>query len=171
MLLLRAPLTSAFVRPSSIRNIPSTRVLTSRQSSSLPGNVGAAAPIEADLIEFRSLGLIEPLINALASSGFERPSPIQRATIPEVLRGQNIAFAATTGSGKTLAYLLPAVQGLKGAEALQDENDELPVKRPRVLILVPTRELAEQVLGVAKQVGSKSVNHRRLHTTYRYDYW
>jgi superfamily II DNA/RNA helicase len=69
-----------------------------------------------------------------------------------VLSGNSLAFAATTGSGKTLAYLLPAVQALKAAEDLAPAGEDRPMKRPKVLVLVPTRELAEQVLTVAKGI-------------------
>jgi superfamily II DNA/RNA helicase len=119
---------------------PLRRVVTSRSGES---------PVLPDLAEFRQLGLIEPLIKSLKDFGFETPSPIQRSAIPEALSGQNLAFAATTGSGKTLGYLLPAIQAMKTAE-LEGEFDE--ARRPRVIVLVPTRELAEQVLSVAKKI-------------------
>ena len=124
------------------------RFLATSASSIEPGDT-------LDMIEFRRLGLIEPLIKSLKESGFEKPSPIQRAAIPEAISGQNLAFAATTGSGKTLAYLLPAIQAMKAAELLDvgaDGEYDPPAKRPRVLVLVPTRELATQVLQVAKQI-------------------
>ena len=107
---------------------------------------------DLDMLAFRRLGLIEPLVDSLASLGFTDPSPIQRAAIPEALGGGNLVFAATTGSGKTLAYLLPTVQAMKAAEAAAGSDAEVPTKRPKVLVLVPTRELAEQVLAVAKQL-------------------
>ena len=60
--------------------------------------------------------------------GHESPSPIQRAAIPEVLKGHNLAFAASTGSGKTLAYLLPVVQALKAQEDLSGYQREAKVR-------------------------------------------
>ena len=110
----------------------------------------APAPRVFDLPEFRKLGLFDNIVEGLAGMGHESPSPIQRGAIPEVIKGHNLAFAASTGSGKTLAYLLPVVQALKVQEDLAGYQRE--AKRPRVLVLVPTRELATQVLGIAKQL-------------------
>uniref|UniRef100_A0A7S2FKV5 RNA helicase n=1 Tax=Octactis speculum TaxID=3111310 RepID=A0A7S2FKV5_9STRA len=118
-------------------------LLTQRWSSLSP----------TDLPEFRKLGLTEGLLEAVADLELKEPSSIQRAAVPQVLQGQNIALAASTGSGKTLAYLLPIVQALKIQE---DMGYDRLAKRPRVLVLVPTRELATQVLSVAKHLGHYS---------------
>ena len=79
------------------------------------------------------------------------PTPVQKAVIPRLLNGENLVMAASTGSGKTLAYLLPIVQLLQTQES---EGYTRQIKRPRCLILVPTRELARQVL-----VSVKSLSH------------
>ncbi len=86
---------------------------------------------------FKDLNLSKPLLNALDELGFEHPTPIQSAAFPVVMSGQNVVGIAQTGTGKTLAYLLPILQELKYSEQLD----------PRVLILVPTRELVTQVVN------------------------
>ncbi|HEV7191846.1 MAG TPA: DEAD/DEAH box helicase [Jatrophihabitantaceae bacterium] len=86
---------------------------------------------------FAALGLPAPLVDALRRSGIERPFPIQAATIPDVLSGRDLLGRAATGSGKTLAFGLPMIAGMRGARAAS--------RRPRGLVLVPTRELAIQV--------------------------
>lgn len=67
-------------------------------------------------------------------------------------------MAASTGSGKTLAYILPAVQSMQNEEMLGYQRS---VKRPRCLVLVPTRELARQVLGAVKDLG----HHAKVSST------
>ena len=82
------------------------------------------------------------LIEAVESFGITEPSGIQKLAVPQILKGDDLAFAAATGSGKTLAYLLPILQMLKWQE---QGGRERKAMRPRVLVLVPTRELVMQV--------------------------
>jgi ATP-dependent RNA helicase RhlE len=79
-----------------------------------------------------------------------KPTPVQNAVIPYILKQENLVMAASTGSGKTLAYLLPIIQLLQQQEK---EGFQRQTKRPRCLVLVPTRELARQVLSSVKQIG------------------
>ncbi|TKY89541.1 hypothetical protein EX895_001326 [Sporisorium graminicola] len=89
--------------------------------------------------------ILDPrLLRALADLGFGIPTPIQQKAIPLALAGKDILARARTGSGKTLAYGLPLLQKVldaKSAVAKSDPNHQLT----RALVLVPTRELAEQV--------------------------
>ncbi|MBN8440159.1 MAG: DEAD/DEAH box helicase [Thauera sp.] len=85
-------------------------------------------------IRFADLDLPEPLLKALADVGYETPSPIQAACIPELLAGHDILGEAQTGTGKTAAFALPMLARLDLADS-----------RPQVLVLAPTRELAIQV--------------------------
>ncbi|CAI5484727.1 unnamed protein product [Closterium sp. Yama58-4] len=110
------------------------------------GAEGAAGP-EAG---FQELGLSAELMGAVRELGLGAPTEIQRLAIPGVLSGRDVVLASHTGSGKTLAYLLPVVQMMRADEAESGRSDRL--KRPRAIVLCPTRELAEQVLRVAKSL-------------------
>ncbi|XP_043456827.1 probable ATP-dependent RNA helicase DDX28 [Prionailurus bengalensis] len=101
---------------------------------------------------FADLGLEPCVLRALQEAAPEvvRPTTVQSSTIPSLLRGCHILCAAETGSGKTLGYLLPLVQRLLGQPNL--DSHSLPA--PRGLVLVPSRELAEQVRAVAQPLGS-----------------
>ena len=88
---------------------------------------------------FQDLGLMTPLVQAVAALGYETPTPIQVAAIPPLLQGRDLLGCARTGTGKTAAFALPLLQRLVDA-------DLRPRRRqPRVLVLTPTRELALQV--------------------------
>jgi superfamily II DNA/RNA helicase len=97
---------------------------------------------------FTDLGLDARSAALAAEAGWAVPSAVQTATIPAVLQGRDVLGLAPTGSGKTAAYLLPLVQGLL---AEQDVLDARP-RRLRLLVMVPTRELAAQVADVAAQL-------------------
>ncbi|HZU71768.1 MAG TPA: DEAD/DEAH box helicase [Acidimicrobiales bacterium] len=101
---------------------------------------------------FGELGICEPLESALARTGVHSPFPIQALAIPDALAGRDVCGKAKTGSGKTLAFALPSIQRTAPGAA---------PKAPRVLVLVPTRELAAQVHGIldplASEVGLRSV--------------
>ena len=101
-----------------------------------------------------SLGLTEDLVAACENLDLPSPTPIQRLAIPAVTGGEDVLFAAETGSGKTLAYLLPVFSKLKAEEfaAGDDAKNLRRERRPRALVLVPTRELAAQVTAVAKSI-------------------
>jgi ATP-dependent RNA helicase RhlE len=88
-------------------------------------------------MSFESLGLAPALLRALAEQGYAEPTPIQAAAIPVVLEGHDLLAAAQTGTGKTAAFALPLLQRLADAPAGS--------RRPRVLVLTPTRELAAQI--------------------------
>lgn len=99
------------------------------------------------------LGLDSPsLLAAIEELGFPRPTLIQQLVIPTLTRDgtRHVVFADQTGTGKTLAYLLPLLQSLKRDEQLHGRIDQ--PGRPRAIVLVPNRELAEQVLRVAKKL-------------------
>ncbi len=93
-------------------------------------------------MSFSDFGLDARLQKSVAALGFKVPTPIQAATIPVALTGQDILGSAETGTGKTAAYLVPAIQKLL--------SEKTQVHSLRVLILVPTRELALQVAEQAQ---------------------
>ncbi|MEA1919517.1 MAG: DEAD/DEAH box helicase [Campylobacterota bacterium] len=100
-------------------------------------------------MSFHTLGLSKPIIDAVSEIGYENPTPVQEKVIPPILKGTDIFATAKTGSGKSAAFLLPLFQHIN-----RERNDEkfLHVK---VLILVPTRELARQIYASAQKYGSK----------------
>ena len=89
-------------------------------------------------MSFTTLGLIDPLVRTLDALGYQTPTPVQAQAIPAVLAGRDMMAAAQTGTGKTAGFALPLLQRL----TLQGQVGANAV---RVLVLVPTRELAEQV--------------------------
>jgi superfamily II DNA/RNA helicase len=100
---------------------------------------------------FAALGVPVPLVQRLASRGITEPFPIQAATLPDALAGRDVSGRAPTGSGKTLAFGIPLVVRIGQARP----------RRPRALVLVPTRELAAQVhtelVALAGKDGPSSV--------------
>jgi superfamily II DNA/RNA helicase len=93
---------------------------------------------------FDALGVPAPLVEVLAGSGITAPFPIQVATLPDSLAGRDVLGRGRTGSGKTLAFGLPLVARLAASDSRRT------ARRPRGLVLVPTRELANQVLAVVE---------------------
>ncbi|MBL7254195.1 DEAD/DEAH box helicase [Paractinoplanes lichenicola] len=93
--------------------------------------------------DFAALGLRPELLRALAGLGYEEPTPIQREAIPPLVEGKDLVGQAATGTGKTAAFALPLLQGLEAGA--QDG--------PASLVLVPTRELAEQVSQAVHRYG------------------
>ena len=110
--------------------------------------------------DFEKLGLSEPLLKLMRSSGFTEPSEIQEKVIPLVAQGKDVVGSSATGSGKTLAFGLGIIEKIHAGKGVQ------------VLILVPTRELAEQVgtvfkkfsnykgLNVSIVYGGVNINHQ-----------
>jgi ATP-dependent RNA helicase RhlE len=91
-------------------------------------------------IPFAALGLAEPLLRAVAETGYTQPTPIQAQAIPQVLKGGDLLAAAQTGTGKTAGFVLPILHRLMESPATARKPGQ-----PRCLILTPTRELAAQV--------------------------
>jgi superfamily II DNA/RNA helicase len=89
---------------------------------------------------FADLGVPTSLVALLAERGITTPSPIQAATLPDSLAGRDVLGRGRTGSGKTYAFLLPLVARLQASDRRRQ------AKRPRALILAPTRELVTQIL-------------------------
>tara|TARA_B000000475_G_scaffold259125_1_gene241769 strand:+ start:811 stop:2166 length:1356 start_codon:yes stop_codon:yes gene_type:complete len=96
------------------------------------------------MITFEDLSLIKPLRNAITELGFAKPTPIQQKSFSVVRSGADVVGIAQTGTGKTLAYMLPILQDLKYSK----------LNTPRVLVLVPTRELVIQVVDRINEFSS-----------------
>lgn len=102
-----------------------------------------------DAITFQDLKLSTPLYNALDDLGFTNPTPIQAEAFSVVASGTDVVGIAQTGTGKTFAYMLPILRGLKYSEQ----------ESPRVLVMVPTRELVVQVVDEIEKL-AKYINVR-----------
>lgn len=89
-------------------------------------------------ISFKTLGLVDAVLKSVEEAGFKTPTPIQAQAIPEILSGKDVLASAQTGSGKTAAYLLPIMNKLMAGRSR--------ARMPRALVLIPTRELAQQVV-------------------------
>jgi superfamily II DNA/RNA helicase len=98
-----------------------------------------APEARAHTLSFDALGVPAPLVASLAQGGITAPFPIQAATLVDSLAGRDVLGRGKTGSGKTVAFSLPLVAALAASGARREPN------RPRGLVLVPTRELANQV--------------------------
>ena len=97
---------------------------------------------------FAALGLSEPLLSTLAGLAYKMPTAVQQQAIPAVLAGRDVLAAAQTGTGKTAAFALPILQRLAA------EPTPVAESQVRALVLVPTRELAEQVMESFRQYGA-----------------
>ncbi|XP_021812264.1 DEAD-box ATP-dependent RNA helicase 50 [Prunus avium] len=112
---------------------------------------------------FRDLGCGDYMIECLRRQLFQRPSHIQAMAFAPVVEGKTSIIADQSGSGKTLAYLAPVIQRLR-EEELQGLSKPLS-QSPRVVILVPTAELASQVLGICRSMSKFGVPVRSMVVT------
>ena len=120
-----------------------------RDNSAIRASISPPPPLSTS---FASLGLETLCVQFLSSQHIKNPTGIQSRGIPPILGGADVILGAATGYGKTLAYILTAVQQPRNAEYLRNECDQ-PLRvalRPRAVILVHTRELADQVMSVAR---------------------
>ena len=104
--------------------------------------------MELDNLSFNNLGLDERLLKAVRAMGYDAPTPIQESAIPAIILGKDVVGCAQTGTGKTAAFTLPTLQRVKPGN-----------RRPVALIVTPTRELAAQIEGVAKQAARFTHHH------------
>ncbi|AEO71915.1 uncharacterized protein THITE_2124801 [Thermothielavioides terrestris NRRL 8126] len=102
-------------------------------------------PVSTNAQEFSELGLSEKTMKAIAEMGFTKMTEIQRRGIPPLLAGKDVLGAAKTGSGKTLAFLIPAVEMLSSLRFK-------PRNGTGAIVVTPTRELALQIFGVAREL-------------------
>ena len=107
-------------------------------------------PGDGSSVAFSDLGLSEAVLEAVESLGYEQPTPVQAQAIPYALEGRDLLAAAQTGTGKTAAFLLPTMSRLERAERHRG---------PKMLIVTPTRELAQQIADVCTMI-EKHTHHR-----------
>ena len=127
---MTAARTPAAARPRRARRRPKPRPVARPAAPTVPTGPATGA--------FADLGLPAALVAPLAASGITEPTPIQAQAIPDALAGRDVLGRARTGSGKTLAFGLPLLARLA---AVRDKRS----LRPRAVVLLPTRELAQQV--------------------------
>ncbi|CAN6469798.1 unnamed protein product [Victoria cruziana] len=135
-------------------------------STSRPSRWSRGASAGGDFFSrksFKSLGCSESMIDALRNLNILRPSHIQALSYLPVLERRTCILAEQSGSGKTLAYLSPVIQRLREEES-QGLAKSFP-GRPRAVILVPTAELASQVLRVCRMISKSGVPFRSMVTT------
>ena len=97
-------------------------------------------------MSFETLALSEPILKAIAACGYTEPTPIQAQSIPLAIAGKDLIGSAQTGTGKTASFVLPALERLLTPSTLKG-------KGPRILVLTPTRELANQVTDAVRTYG------------------
>ncbi len=102
-----------------------------QDAAATAGHDGQVAP--DDRMSFDALGLSAPILEAVRDCGYESPTPIQQQAIPYILQGRDVIGASQTGTGKSAAFALPLLTKLE------------PAGFPQVLVLEPTRELADQL--------------------------
>lgn len=100
---------------------------------------------ESDNYSFEEAGFSEPTMKAIRTMGFTKMTKVQAKTIPPLMAGRDVLGAAKTGSGKTLAFLLPAIEMLYSLKFK-------PRNGTGVIVISPTRELALQIFGVAREL-------------------
>eukprot|EP00820_Chromera_velia_P011383 Cvel_22536.t1-p1 / transcript=Cvel_22536.t1 / gene=Cvel_22536 / organism=Chromera_velia_CCMP2878 / gene_product=DEAD-box ATP-dependent RNA helicase 39, putative / transcript_product=DEAD-box ATP-dependent RNA helicase 39, putative / location=Cvel_scaffold2225:456-3229(-) / protein_length=450 / sequence_SO=supercontig / SO=protein_coding / is_pseudo=false len=117
---------------------------TPSSSSAAPGSSSQASRLR-EATTFHKYGFCRELHLAISNLGLATPTQVQDLAIPKVLAGRNAVILGQTGTGKTLAYLLPIVEMLMRADT--EQLYPLQGGRPRCLVLVPTRELANQIFA------------------------
>ena len=120
---------------------------TAVTSAAAPSTAVTSAAAPSTATSFEGLGVPACLVSALARMGITAPFPIQAATLHDSLAGRDVLGRGRTGSGKTVAFALPTV-------ALLSTGARRQPRRPRAMILVPTRELAAQVAAVVSPLAA-----------------
>ena len=108
-----------------------------------------------ELARFADLGLSDEVLAAVEDLGYEHATPVQAMAIPQVLAGRDILAAAQTGTGKTAAFLLPTMSRLPRVKRARGRAMSVGCG-PRMLIITPTRELAQQIDDVCKKVAART---------------
>ncbi len=128
-------------------SVPATPTVNDEPAAPAAAEIPAGPPAQPRLDSFSQLQLAAPLMRAVAEMGYTSMTPIQAQAIPVVVQGRDVMGAAQTGTGKTAAFALPLLQRM-----LKHENPSTsPARHPvRALVLLPTRELADQVAKSVK---------------------
>ena len=112
-------------------------------------------PSEAPAPSFADLGLSEEVLSAVADMGYTAPTPVQAASIPHALDGDDVLAAAQTGTGKTAAFLLPTMNNLPHVPRSRARG-RVAAQGPLMLVITPTRELAQQIEEVCRAIARRT---------------
>jgi ATP-dependent RNA helicase DeaD len=148
---LRATLDTQSVDLSALDLVPAATQPDPEANADSSTVIDVPASPAASTSGFAAFGFAPELLEALEAIGYQEPSPIQKAAIPELLLGRDLVGQAQTGTGKTAAFALPLLAGL-------DPNQ----RTPQVLVLTPTRELAIQVADSFSSYAAKMPQLRVL---------
>lgn len=110
---------------------------------------------EAPTPSFADLGLSEEVLSAVADMGYTAPTPVQAASIPHALDGEDVLAAAQTGTGKTAAFLLPTMNNLPHVPRSRARG-RVAAQGPLMLVVTPTRELAQQIEEVCRAIARRT---------------
>jgi len=137
---------------SSLQN--AANMVKRKHSDEHPPDLAAESQLDQETT-FASLSLDARLLQGIAKLGFTHPTAVQAKAIPLALEGKDILARAKTGSGKTAAYILPVLQSiLKRKEGGESGGENGGPKGPSALVLVPTRELADQVCKMVEKLSA-----------------
>ena len=112
-------------------------------------------PSETPAPSFADLGLSEEVLSAVADMGYTAPTPVQAASIPHALDGEDVLAAAQTGTGKTAAFLLPTMNNLPHVPRSRARG-RVAAQGPLMLVVTPTRELAQQIEEVCRAIARRT---------------
>ena len=112
-------------------------------------------PSETPVPSFADLGLSEEVLSAVADMGYTAPTPVQAASIPHALDGEDVLAAAQTGTGKTAAFLLPTMNNLPHVPRSRARG-RVAAQGPLMLVVTPTRELAQQIEEVCRAIARRT---------------
>lgn len=123
--------------------------------SDAAGSVPSPAEPPTGSQTFADLGLSDAVLAAVADMGYATPTPVQAASIPHALDGEDVLAAAQTGTGKTAAFLLPTMNNLPHVPRSRARGKVAP-QGPLMLVVTPTRELAQQIEDVCRSIARRT---------------
>ena len=106
--------------------------------------------MEDSKLKFEDMGLSPRILSAIDTAGYESPTPIQDQSIPIAMEGKDLLGLAQTGTGKTAAFAIPLLEKLLANSGEKKAN--IRGRLPEVLVIAPTRELADQINESIRQL-------------------
>ncbi|WP_417036902.1 DEAD/DEAH box helicase [Collinsella stercoris] len=134
---------------------PADAATTFAADPAAAANVSSAGSAAGDGPTFADLGLSHEVLAAVADMGYTSPTPVQAASIPHALDGEDVLAAAQTGTGKTAAFLLPTMNNLPHVPRGRARG-RVATQGPLMLVVTPTRELAQQIEDVCRAIARRT---------------